>query len=94
MTLHPDSVSLHAQITRRLAVLQPDMLELHDDSAPHAGHAGAAGGGGHFSLMLVSPAFAGCSRIERHRLVYAALGELIPSHIHALSLRAYAPDEL
>ncbi len=93
MTLHADSVPLREQILQRLAVLQPELVELDDDSAAHAGHAGAAGGG-HFSLMLVSPAFTGCSRIERHRRVYAALGELIPSHIHALSLRAYAPDEL
>jgi BolA protein len=87
-------VPLREQILQRLAVLQPEAVELDDDSAAHAGHAGAAGGGGHFSLMLVSSAFAGRTRIERHRLVYAALGELIPSLIHALSLRAYAPDEL
>ena len=71
-----------------------DPLQQRQDSAAHAGHAGAASGGGHFELTLVSPVFAGVNAVARHRLVYQALGDLIPSRIHALSLRAYAPGEL
>lgn len=89
-----EPLSLDALIQQRLAVLDPQDIHLHDDSATHAGHAGAASGGGHFELTLVSPAFAGLNAIARHRLVYQALGDLIPSRIHALSLRAHAPGEL
>jgi len=67
---------------------------VHDDSASHAGHAGAKSGGGHYVLMIVSPRFVGVSRIERHRMVYAALGPLMQQKIHALALRTYATDEL
>jgi BolA protein len=65
-----------------------------DESAAHAGHAGAASGGGHYQLTIVSPRFAGVARIERHRLVYAALAPLMQHKIHALAVRAYAPGEL
>lgn len=73
--------------------LAPERLELRDDSAQHAGHAGAASGGGHFSVLIVSPQFAGKKPLERHRMVYAALGDLMPREIHALSIRALAPAE-
>ncbi len=89
-----EAFSLDALIHQRLAALNPQEIHLHDDSAAHAGHAGAASGGGHFELTLVSPVFAGVNAVARHRLVYQALGDLIPSRIHALSLRAYAPGEL
>jgi BolA protein len=69
-------------------------LEVIDDSASHAGHAGAASGGGHYQLTIVSPRFIGVPRIERHRLVYAALAPLMKHEIHALALRTYAPGEL
>jgi BolA protein len=84
-----------AQIEQRLrAALETQRLDIVDDSARHAGHAGAReSGGGHFDVTIVSPAFAGKSRIERHRLVYAALGELMQRDIHALSLHALSPDE-
>jgi len=65
---------------------------LHDDSASHAGHAGNQGGG-HFELVIVSPAFAGKRAVERHRMVYALLADLIPTRIHALSIKAMTPDE-
>lgn len=82
-------------IDQRLrAALAPLELEIRDDSAAHAGHAGARGGGGHFQVHIVSPAFAGKSRLARHRLVYAALADLMEQEIHALSIRALTPDEL
>ena len=75
------------------AALQPDFLEVTDDSHKHAGHAGARGGQGHFSVDIVSPAFSGRLPLARHRLVYAALGEMLHTDIHALSIRARTPEE-
>ena len=80
-------------IEQKLAALQPSRLELSDDSARHAGHAGAKGGGGHYSLTIVSPQFSGKNTVARHRLIYAALGSMMQQQIHALAIRAYAPDE-
>ena len=77
----------------RLAALAPLVLEIHDDSAAHAGHAGAAGGGGHFSLLIVSNAFCGLSRLARHQRVLREVSDLLPHTVHALSIRALAPDE-
>ncbi len=84
-----------AQIEQQLrAALAPQRLEIVDDSAKHAGHAGAReSGGGHYNVTIVSAAFAGKNLIERHRLVYGALGELMHKDIHALSLQALSPDE-
>ena len=76
-----------------LAALDPVTIEIIDDSARHAGHAGAKSGGGHFRLTIVSPRFAGCRTMERHRLVYDALGPLMKREIHALSISARTPDE-
>ena len=76
-----------------LATLDPVTIEIIDDSAKHAGHAGARSGGGHFRLAIVSPRFAGCRTMERHRLVYDALGPLMKQEIHALSISAKTPDE-
>ena len=82
------------QIRVRLAALQPEVLELVDESAAHAGHAGARPGGQtHWRLRIASPAFAGKSIVARHRMVYAALGELMQHPIHALAIRAETPDE-
>jgi len=84
-----------AQIEQRLrAALAPLRLDIVDDSARHAGHAGAReSGGGHYNVSIVSAAFAGKNLIERHRLVYGALGELMHKDIHALSVQALSPDE-
>ena len=82
------------QIEQCLAALEPDSIELSDDSARHAGHAGARSGGGHFELTIVAARFAGRSRVERHRMVYESLAPLMPRQIHALALRTYAPDEI
>jgi BolA protein len=76
-----------------LAALDPVSIEIEDDSAKHAGHAGARSGGGHFRLTIVSPRFAGCKTMEKHRLVYDALGPLMKREIHALSITARSPDE-
>jgi len=85
--------SLHATITRALEeVLQPSELELVDDSAAHAGHAGAREGS-HFNLRIVSVRFAGLSRVSRHRLVYDALRPWMTDGIHALAIDARTPDE-
>ena len=79
-------------LRERLAVLEPVQLEIRDDSALHAGHAGSSGGG-HYTITIESSHFAGKSTIIRHRLIYQALGDLIPSRIHALSINAFAPGE-
>jgi BolA protein len=76
------------------AALQPLKLEILDESHKHAGHAGAReSGGGHFQVTIVSPMFEGKNLLERHRLVYDALGETLRHEIHALSIRALAPKE-
>lgn len=80
-------------LRERLAGLKPIRLELIDDSAQHAGHQGAKGGGGHYRLLIVSDAFSGKPTLTRHRLVYEALGELMRSKIHALSIQSIAPEE-
>ena len=75
------------------AALAPQRLEIEDQSHQHVGHAGAATGRGHFRVDIVAAAFAGESAVARHRRVYAALGPLMDTDIHALSLRARAPGE-
>ena len=82
------------QIHLKLAALAPENVVLEDESAQHAGHTGAASGGGHFRLTLVSPQFRTLSTLARHRLVYAAMGELMQREIHALSITALTPEEL
>lgn len=83
-----------AAIRERLsAALDPVALELADESALHAGHEGARGGGGHYRLTIVSSRFRGQSTLARHRLVYGALGELMKRDIHALAIRALTPEE-
>jgi BolA family transcriptional regulator, general stress-responsive regulator len=70
----------------------PSSLEIIDDSEKHAGHAGAREGKGHFTVRIASPRFAGVKPLERHRLIYAALGELMQTDIHALQVVATVPD--
>jgi len=90
---HDMTQNVESLIRERLSALQPELLELRDDSALHAGHAGARDGGGHFALTIVSPQFAGRNTVARHRLIYDALGPLMRREIHALAIRAYAPGE-
>ena len=81
------------EIEARLrAALAPTRLEVQDDSALHAGHAGAREGR-HYTVRITSPRFAGLSRVARHRLVYDALGPLGAQGVHALAIVAQAPDE-
>lgn len=87
-------MTVAAQIRGRLEALAPLQVELLDESAKHAGHAGAAPGGNtHWKLTIVSAAFAGKSTIARHRMIYEALGGLMQNPIHALSIAARAPGE-
>lgn len=85
--------ALEAEVRSRLAALAPQRLELQDESALHAGHAGAQGGGRHFRLTIVSAQFRGKGTLARHRLVYEALGPLMERDIHALAISARAPEE-
>ena len=87
-----DRVSrIEARLRERLA---PESIEVADDSAQHAGHAGARSGGGHYAVTLVSNRFEGLKPLQRHRLVYEALDDLMQTDIHALSVRALTPEEL
>jgi len=87
-------LSVAAEIRARLAALEPESLELVDESAQHAGHAGAAPGGEtHWRLSIVSPRFDGQPTVARHRMVYQALGTLMQNPIHALAITARAPAE-
>jgi BolA protein len=79
---------------RIVEALAAESVEIVDDSAKHAGHAGARSGGGHYEVIIVSAKFAGRSRVERHRMVYAALRPLMQREIHALALKTLAPGEL
>jgi BolA protein len=94
MTEHSGASSVRGRIETILrARFAPLRLEIRDDSARHAGHAGAAAGGGHFEVLLVSAVFAGRPLLERHRMVNDALAEMIGGDIHALGLRTLAPGE-
>lgn len=75
------------------AALAPTHLEIIDDSHLHAGHAGAADGRGHFTVIVASARFAGLRTLQRHRLVYDAVGDLMVTDVHALSIHASTPDE-
>jgi BolA protein len=82
------------KIRHLLAALEPIALEVVDDSARHAGHAGARDGGSHFQLRIVSKQFAGKSTVARHRMIYSALGDMMKHEIHALNILALTPDNL
>ena len=79
--------------SRLAAALAPTMLEVDDESHRHAGHAGARDGRGHFRVRIVSAAFRGLAPLARHRAVYAALGELMQTDIHALAIDARTPED-
>jgi len=83
-----------ARIEERLrAALDPVDLEVIDDSHLHAGHAGTADGRGHFTVLVVSERFRGVPVVRRHRLVYEAVGDMMTTDVHALSIQALAPGE-
>lgn len=92
MTIETDRV---ARLRERLnASLAPQQLDISDDSHKHIGHAGAGSGGGHFAVRIVAQAFKNKSLLERHRMIYDLLHDMMPSEIHALSIQARSPDEL
>lgn len=78
-------------LREKLAALAPTHLEIIDDEKDHIGHRHE--GGGHFTIVIVSPQFAPLSLVQRHRMVFAAVGELMHTSIHALSIRAHTPEE-
>jgi BolA protein len=71
----------------------PQLIEIIDNSAAHAGHAGARKGGGHYHVTIVSDAFDGKSLVQRHQLIYAVLAEMMKDQIHALGINALTPSE-
>jgi len=80
------------EVRARLQALEPHALDLRDDSARHAGHAGS-NGGGHLVLRIVSPQFDGLGTVARHRRIYALVGDLMPNRLHALAITALTPAE-
>jgi len=86
----PSVERIKARLESAFAAAQ---VSVHDDSARHAGHAGARDGAGHFQVRIESEAFAGRSRLQRHRMVYEALGDMLRSEIHALNIEAISPDD-
>jgi BolA protein len=72
----------------------PQKITVRDDSHLHAGHEGAKSGGGHYAVTIVSPQFQGKSAVQRHQMIYRALGDMMKMEIHALSIQALTPDEL
>jgi BolA protein len=83
------------EMRRRLeSAFQPQVMELVDEGHLHVGHAGAKDGRGHFRLHIVSESFAGKNLVQRHRLIYQAMGDLMQSDIHALAIEAQAPDDI
>ena len=87
-------MSVSDSIRDRLAALAPESVSVEDESAQHAGHEGAKSGGGHYRVVIVSQRFVGQPLQARHRMVYEALEPLMRKDIHALAIRAYAPDEI
>ena len=73
--------------------LKPELIEIIDDSAAHAGHAGAKKGGGHYNVTIVADIFNDKSMVQRHQLIYQALGDLMKNEIHALGINALTPSE-
>lgn len=83
------------RIRQRLtSALEPEALEIEDESHLHAGHAGARDGRGHYRVFVVAAAFGGLGRLQRHRLVFGALEEMMRTDIHALTIQAYDPTEI
>lgn len=88
--MSPTAQQIETLLREKLA---PTKMELQDESVQHSGHAGAATGGGHYSLLVVSGEFRGKNTVERHRLIYACLGDLMQQEIHALAMKTYTPEE-
>ncbi len=88
-------MSVKDQIHQRLMEsLNAESVEIEDQSHLHAGHAGAASGGGHYDVIVISSAFNNLNTLGRHRLIYRAVDDLMKKEIHALSIQAFSPDEV
>ena len=88
-------MSVKDQIHQRLMEsLNAESVEIEDQSHLHAGHAGAASGGGHYDVIVISSAFNDLNTLGRHRLIYRAVDDLMKKEIHALSIQAFSPDEV
>ena len=79
--------------TRLEGALSPETLQVEDEGHLHIGHEGAKDGRGHFRVLVVSDQFHGKTPIQRHRIIYQAMGDLMQTDIHALAIDAYSPDE-
>ena len=88
-----DKATRQERLRCALQALAPTRLQVTDDSHKHAGHEGARDGRGHFSVVVVSAAFRGVAPLARHRQVYAAVGSMMETDIHALAIKALAPEE-
>jgi BolA protein len=91
MSINQERIVLFEQDLHKTFALERLIIE--DESHLHAGHAGAASGGGHFKLTIVAPEFKGLTLVARHRAIYAALNRHIPAEIHALTISAMTPEE-
>jgi len=91
MSINQERITLFEADLR--SAFQAVQLNIEDESYLHAGHAGAASGGGHFKLTIVAPEFEGMSKVARHRAIYAALNKHFPASIHALTILAFTPSE-
>lgn len=91
MSINQERITLFEADLR--SAFQAVQLKIEDESHLHAGHAGAASGGGHFKLTIVAPEFDGMSKVARHRAIYAALNKHFPAAIHALTILAFTPSE-
>ena len=83
-----------ARMEQRLTALEPELVEIYDESGEHIGHAGALEGGGHYQLLIVSKRFEDLVKVARHRLIYQALADMMQTEIHALAITALTPLEL
>jgi BolA protein len=91
MTINQDRITLFEVDLR--SSFKVSQLRIEDESHLHAGHAGAATGGGHFKLTIIAPEFEGMNKVARHRAIYASLNRHFPTEIHALTILAYTPSE-
>jgi BolA protein len=93
-SIKPANTRLERIRERLVSALEPLDCQLADDSASHAGHAGAASGGGHYNVRIVSSRFEGLKLVTRHRLVYDSVHDMMHTEIHALAITALAPSEV
>lgn len=95
MNMNTETLSRVQIIEQKIKqALNPQSIEIIDDSSQHIGHAGAEHGAGHYTVIVVAAQFEALSKVKRHQLVYTAIQDMIPNEIHAIQIKALAPDEL